>query len=551
VQFVAGDIDIFPVCQVSPIASCSDQGGIVCERYNICQGKILDANDTNRCCRGSCGLPSSFDWRNRHGENWNSPVKDQGMVSSCTTFGGIASIEAAINLFYNQHLNIDLSEQSILSCGKELYGLNSSDIDINRCFNINSPASCICNAKFAGIVDEGCYPYVDHITPDTYVCNNLCTDYENNFWKVANFKQLLSSEYFRDWVLDENNELIDDPSHPLLARLNQERLNQEKLMESIIKYGPVAASTVSPGHTAAIVGWKKTNDGETQWIWKDSSGVNYGENGYSGAVKSATSFGVVGVVITPIIPPLNQNYEIKCVDKDNDGFCNWGISENKPSTCPETCNSEKDWDDSNSSIGALGIGIIVTETVNQNNCPIDGTLIKLPSGSKIYVVKSCKKHWVKNTNEFQKEGYIWANVKIITAEAMNFLPEVFENSQDIKEGSIIRAKDGIDVYIIKYIGNKKFIRLILNPSVFRSYGHLKWEDVIEVEREVIDSFVISSLVRSTETGRIYRLDANGDNGIRRHFRSIGVMQRSGYDLDAVYEINEADENSYERGEDLE
>ena len=124
------------------------------------------------------------------------------------------------------------------------------------------------------------------------------------------------------------------------------------------------------------------------------------------------------------------------------------------------------------------------------------------------------------------------------------------SSLSIQEGALIRTRGDVDIYIVKYIGAKKFKRLILNPSVFNSYRHLKWENVIEVEAETTDSFATSNLVRDTETGEIYRLTANGDAGLRRHFRSINVMQGLGYDLDAVYEINRTDRNSYQQGEDL-
>ncbi len=203
---------------------------------------------------------------------------------------------------------------------------------------------------------------------------------------------------------------------------------------------------------------------------------------------------------------------------------------------------------------------IIEESNNQNNtfiknsainsCLIDGTLVKLPNDPKIYVIINCKRYWVKTAKEFQRRGYKWENIKITTDDELNALPEDSGNAQDIKEGAIIRANGDVDIYIVKYIGNKKFKRLILNPSVFRSYGHLRWEDVIGVEKETVNSFTTSNLVRNARTGRIYRLTANGDNGIRRHFRSISVMQRLGHDLDAVYEINETDERSYEQGEDF-
>ncbi|MEA2098287.1 MAG: hypothetical protein U9P70_04435 [Patescibacteria group bacterium] len=180
----------------------------------------------------------------------------------------------------------------------------------------------------------------------------------------------------------------------------------------------------------------------------------------------------------------------------------------------------------------------------------NGTPIKASGDYKIYIINDATKKWVKTAKEFER-NYKWEDIQELDSATVDSLPEVSELAQEIQEGAIIKTIGDIDIYIVKYIGNKKFKRLILNPSVFRSYGHLRWEDVIEVEKETVDSFTISDLVRNAKTGRIYRLTANGDSGIKRHFKSISAMQRLGYDLDAVYEINEIDENSYDQGEDLE
>lgn len=59
--------------------------------------------------------------------------------------------------------------------------------------------------------------------------------------------------------------------------------------------------------------------------------------------------GVYSGIKTPI--HFQNNYEINCVDKDGDNYCNWGISENKPYTCPSNRKAEKDCDDSDSSLG--------------------------------------------------------------------------------------------------------------------------------------------------------------------------------------------------------
>jgi len=59
---------------------------------------------------------SSFDWRNRHGRNWITSVKNQYPCGSCGIFAVIGSIESLINLYFNQILNKDLSEQEMVSC---------------------------------------------------------------------------------------------------------------------------------------------------------------------------------------------------------------------------------------------------------------------------------------------------------------------------------------------------------------------------------------------------------------------------------------------------
>jgi len=201
--------------------------------------------------------------------------------------------------------------------------------------------------------------------------------------------------------------------------------------------------------------------------------------------------------------------------------------------------------DSNKKPKIRGSGSSVNIFLFKNNTPI-----KSSNDTKIYILDNGEKNWIKTAEEFEQKGYDWNDIKEIDSEVVDSIPEASEPSQEIQEGSIIRANGDVDIYIVKYIGNKKFKRLILNPFVFRSYGHLKWEDVIEVEKETVDSFTTSNLVRNAITGRIYRLTANGDSGMRRHFRSISVMQGLGYDLDAVYEINATDENSYDQGEDL-
>lgn len=133
------------------------------------------------------------------------------------------------------------------------------------------------------------------------------------------------------------------------------------------------------------------------------------------------------------------------------------------------------------------------------------------------------------------------------------LPKVSSASeaQDISEGALVRAKGDIDVYVIKYSGSKKFKRLILSPSVFENYGHLRWSDIIDVDRTTLNYFITSDLVRSTGDAKVYKLYPSGDTGEKRWVATSDVFIRLGFNWDAVYEINRFDRDSYKEGLSLE
>src|SRR5205807_954196 len=61
--------------------------------------------------------PSAVDWRNWNGQNWVTPIEDQGGCGSCVAFGSIASFETHVRISRaNSSSNVDLSEADLWFC---------------------------------------------------------------------------------------------------------------------------------------------------------------------------------------------------------------------------------------------------------------------------------------------------------------------------------------------------------------------------------------------------------------------------------------------------
>jgi len=101
-----------------------------------------------------------WDWRNQHGKNWISPVKDQGSCGSCWAFATIGTLESYINLYYNRLLNYNLSEQELVSCSTS-----------NGCGG-GSIENALTYIEQNGIVLESCFSY----SATNGTCSDKCTN---------------------------------------------------------------------------------------------------------------------------------------------------------------------------------------------------------------------------------------------------------------------------------------------------------------------------------------------------------------------------------------
>lgn len=114
-------------------------------------------------------------------------------------------------------------------------------------------------------------------------------------------------------------------------------------------------------------------------------------------------------------------------------------------------------------------------------------------------------------------------------------------SSKIADGSLIRAKGDAKVYVV----NGKFRRWIQTAEIFNSYGHLKWEDVIEVTPDERDFYQNSWLIRADGDSRVYEINGDGT----KHWLNMTADQffLSGRAWEMVYVVNKAERDFYQTG----
>lgn len=281
----------------------------------------------------------NFTWSNKHGRNWNTPVKSQVKPTNnngnggCWAFAAVAVAESFANLYYNQKIDLDLSEQQVISCshgGTNAYG--------------GSPTVAAIYIVQNGLVDDTCFPFSNSDEP----CDNQC----------ANPYQFFMPEKFsRNIPLTEDSIKHNLIHHgPLLASINNNFYNHAM---SLVGYGKITESTTVSYYydgqpsTTVTVPANSPLIGRTYWIFKNSYGTTLNNDGYLYAVFDDFSMlsSVSGYYSGVHSITGYSDADIKCEDLDGDGYYNWGIGP-KPAHCPN-CPDKRDADDFNPYIGGM------------------------------------------------------------------------------------------------------------------------------------------------------------------------------------------------------
>lgn len=200
-----------------------------------------------------------WDWRDVNGQNWLTPVSDQGNCGSCVAFAAVAVVEAQYAITNKlSWLKPQFSQQMLFDCGQ------------GRCDIGWLPEWASYQLKTGGVTDLSCAPYLLGASGKNGSClENYCEGQKDRTLKIL--KTTTPSTRFGG---SDKKVKAALKNGPLLTTLNAR--------EDFLYYkGGVYKTKNSKkigGHAVVIVGF---DDAKKAWLIKNSWGEDWGERGYA------------------------------------------------------------------------------------------------------------------------------------------------------------------------------------------------------------------------------------------------------------------------------
>ena len=263
--------------------------------------------------------PSGFDWRSIGGQNFVTPVRNQGGCGSCWAFATAAALESAVLRAENTPgVDLNLSEQVLVSCG------TSGGSDAGSCAGgvIQYASNYI---RDTGLPLETCYPY----TATDGSCGSACGTYNTSTYRIVSWADVTGTS-------------------PTPSAIRNALLNYGPLVTTMDVYddfysyssGVYSHTTgdYAGGHGVLIVGY---SDAGQYFIVKNSWGASWGESGYFkiaySEISSVVEFGYYtlrykGTACSYLVSPSSQSFTSAggsgTADVWTQSGCSWSASSN-------------------------------------------------------------------------------------------------------------------------------------------------------------------------------------------------------------------------------
>jgi C1A family cysteine protease len=221
--------------------------------YEIAERARANKAALAAAARSAVGVPAAYDLRNVGGNNFVTPIKDQGACGSCVAFGTTATVESTLRLQRGDpNLNVDLSEAHLFFCHARARGYG--------CSTGWWPNEAFDDMRDKGIVDEACYPYV----AQDQDCSP-CGDWQSRLLFINGSQELTNNPPgIKEWVSTRGPVsscfVVYDDFFYYTSGIYQHTSGGE-----------------AGGHCVTIVGY---DDNPGFWICKNSWGTGWGEGGF-------------------------------------------------------------------------------------------------------------------------------------------------------------------------------------------------------------------------------------------------------------------------------
>lgn len=269
-------------------------------------------------------------------QGWITSIKFQGPAGACWAFSIVAAFEAKANLYYNQQLHLDLSEQQLISCT----GVGTAEFggDVGRGMRW---------ATMNGVVNEDCFPYQALDVDSSLICSSPSELMKSEGAIAFRFAEQLyhnPAGALKQILINKGpvSLVVSSWNHALLL-VGYSTLNLNKTIELPVN------GDIQQGFETLVIDANSELLGKTCWNIKNSWGADWGTDGYLQLViDDYNNITGSAVLAGEMSSKTLTKADVKCLDLDGDGYYNWGIGP-RPATCPN--NLDADGDDSNPMYG--------------------------------------------------------------------------------------------------------------------------------------------------------------------------------------------------------